>query len=546
MMHVLEQPLVLSLVLQYAGPDQWLFLGAVSKAWAALHTTVLHQRAACRQRDPNAAPCNAKATSFAAAAASLARVLYACDYDAMLRSKKLLPLSKGAASCGSSDVLIWAKATASSKWLDWHQELCMAAAAGNQLATLQWLRTFDPEQQWEVLDVAAKAAECAGLPMLQWILEQQPEWSAESARRVSAGAARGADALDRLVWLFHRFEAYIIELSFQFAVESSRRGAVASLQWLALRGFPLNDTYYATTASAGGQLAALRFLVEVAGCPWDVAAVRTAAIAADDAEILQWASSADEAAWTTAVLSELLLAAAQDVKLRAADWLRDAGAEWPASFLYEGPAHAVFQVWPVRSMQWARANGCPWESWDGATCTNICSVSLYRELLYRQATQDAMLWAHAAGCPCGSWRHRFAGRFVRKSSTSSSSSSSSHGDINGDVYSDVDTHSRWNAVLFTEAFTPFGRTAMPAALLRNTAVVFVVMAVLAAAVLLVQPTVTHEERQKQLLESLLMIWSDKHVLDFSVQRTQLIRHYMQDRSLLSGMSHDTCINWDAQ
>jgi hypothetical protein len=32
MMHVLEQQLVLDLVLQYAGPNQWLFLGAVSKA----------------------------------------------------------------------------------------------------------------------------------------------------------------------------------------------------------------------------------------------------------------------------------------------------------------------------------------------------------------------------------------------------------------------------------------------------------------------------------------------------------------------------------
>jgi hypothetical protein len=71
MMHVLEQPLVLDLVLQYAGPDQWLFLGGVSRAWAALYTTVLHQHPARRQRALRARPCNVKATSFVEAASSL-------------------------------------------------------------------------------------------------------------------------------------------------------------------------------------------------------------------------------------------------------------------------------------------------------------------------------------------------------------------------------------------------------------------------------------------------------------------------------------------
>jgi hypothetical protein len=175
MTHVLEQPLVLELVLQYAGPDQWLFLGAVSKAWAALYTSVLHQRPARRQRALRAPPCDAKSTSYAAAAASPARVLYAYYCDATLRSKKLLSLSRGAALCGSSGVLIWAKTIAGSKWLAWHQELCMAAAAGNQLATLQSLRNSDADQPCEVVKVAAKAAECADLSMLQWVLDQQPE-----------------------------------------------------------------------------------------------------------------------------------------------------------------------------------------------------------------------------------------------------------------------------------------------------------------------------------------------------------------------------------
>jgi hypothetical protein len=147
---VLEQPLVLELVLQYAGPDQWLFLGAVSRAWAALHASVVHSCPVRKQHRLGTALAHVKSTSFAAAAASLARVLHACNCDATLRNEKLLPLSKGAAFIGSHDVLVWAIATAGSNWLAWHQDLCMAAAAGNQLATLQCLRTSDPELQWEV------------------------------------------------------------------------------------------------------------------------------------------------------------------------------------------------------------------------------------------------------------------------------------------------------------------------------------------------------------------------------------------------------------
>jgi hypothetical protein len=155
-MHLLEQPLVLDLVLQYAGPDQWLILGGVSKAWTALYASVTHPRLAPTQRGAPLSAVHTKTTSCAAAA--LARALYACDCDATLLTEKLLSFSKGAAFVGNSDVLVWTRAIASRKWLSWHQQLCMAAAAGNQLATLMWLRTSDPQQQWEVVKVAAKAA----------------------------------------------------------------------------------------------------------------------------------------------------------------------------------------------------------------------------------------------------------------------------------------------------------------------------------------------------------------------------------------------------
>jgi uncharacterized membrane protein YgcG len=456
-MLVLEQPLVFGFVLQYAEPNQWLFFGAVSKAWAALYNVVLHEQPSAFAR---ASAVGTKLTGFAAAAASLNRALYACECDAALITEKLLPLSRAAAFIGSSDVLAWAKAIAGSKWCSWHHELCMAAAAGNQLVTLQELRTSDSEQHWDMMQVAAKAAECADLSMLQWVLHQQPERAVKTviATLVGAGAAAAADAIDKITWLCQQFPADF-GLRFHFAEAAIRQGSVALLQWLVFAGYQFNQLCYATTATTAGQLGALRYLVEEVGCPWDVAAVRIAAVKLGSIEILQWASSTDEAVWTTAQLSELLALAGVYDHLRAAEWLRAAGAEWPASFLYDGPVYPRFGIWSLRTMQWARANGCPWGAWDHELCAYVCLIG---DLQKQQATLDAILWAHSAGCPCSIWRHRFAAKLVRRSSSSSSGSggsssgSSSSGSSSSGSSSGDDSVSRWNAELlrlfFSEAW----------------------------------------------------------------------------------------------
>jgi hypothetical protein len=320
--------------------------------------------------------------------------------------------------------------------------------------TLQWLRTSDAEQQWEVVQVAAKAAECANMPMLQWVLEQQPEWTAESFKGMGEGAARAADAIDKMEWLFQRFPAYRSKLCYPFAVATIRCGAVESLKWLSLMEYPFIFDDYATYASEAGHLAALRYLLEEAGCPWDVAEVRKAAAEADSVEMLQWASTADDAVWTTAQLSELLEVAGQIDSLRAAVWLRAAGAEWPTSFLDQDPIHSRLGVLPLRTMQWARANGCSWGSWDSKLCTMICSLGQEGVWLNQQATRDAMLWAHAAGCPCDSWRHRLACILLHKeSSGSSGSNDDNHSEVYADVGGNVATESGWNAALFRLCYT---------------------------------------------------------------------------------------------
>jgi hypothetical protein len=225
-------------------------------------------------------------------------------------TEKLLQLSKGAAFVGSSDVLTWAQSNADGKWPGWHQQLCVAAAAGNQLATLQDLRSSSPEQQWEVVKVAAKAAECADLSMLQWVVEQHSDWTVDSIQTVIESAAGAADAIDKMSWLRQRFAAYD-RLVHHFIRASITCGAVPTLKWCASRGYRFLQQA-ATAASAAGQLAVLCYLVEEAGCPWNPAAVRTAAARAGSIEILQWARSADPAVWSTEVLSALLAVAGQN------------------------------------------------------------------------------------------------------------------------------------------------------------------------------------------------------------------------------------------
>jgi hypothetical protein len=416
---------------------------------------------------------------------------------------------------------------------------------------------------------------------------------------VGKATAKAADAIGKIEWLFQQFPAERNGLRFDFALASIRCGAVASLKWLVVIGFEFDHQHFTTSASAAGQLASLRYLVEEVGCPCDAAAVRIAALAADNTEILQWLSNADDTAWTTALLSELLVTAGENDKLVAAKWLRAAGAEWPTSFLYEGPVYPGVGVWSLRVMRWARASGCPWGAWNGALCTKVCSSGWRAILLDRQATQDAMLWAHAAGCPCDSRLHRAAGRLVRKNSSSSSDDG---------LNKDVPTLSRWNAVLFTQVFTDLGGAFVVAALLLlvivaravapavaaalvetrsvplqpvrsvqhltaplssvNAAVrakeqpgsykqvveVFVAAAARAltaveqplapvapqTALLFMQQQLYEEQVEKELLEKLLMIWSDKRyevpntytqVVDFSAQRTQLIKHYLKRRNL---------------
>jgi hypothetical protein len=415
---VFAHPEIWDIMLPYVGSHEWLFLGGVCKSWAALYAG---QPLSCRLRKRQAASAaQQRSTSYGAAAASLRRTLWVCKTGAKESAKhSLLQLAKAAASQGSSNVLMWARAEAVEHWSDWGSDLCIAAIRGNQLATLQRLHS-DAEVHFDVLYMARTAAgsRAADLTMLQWICSQKTGWVSNDLIALCAAAGAIA-AIDKLDWLRTFVPGEHFHNNVCYAMIDA--GAVVPLQWLIAHGMRFLDVQFTDRAMWRLQFAAVRHLVQQ-GCTWRAEVARLAAAAAADAQMLQWMREADQLPWTTEVLSVLLCIAGQTDNMPAARWLREQGAAWPASLLQRavltctGEAarplrdaaliqqymviseqQPVAVCWSQSAIQWALANGCPWGLWDSSLCIYVCS-QLYT--LHTPAAHQRITWAHAAGCPC--------------------------------------------------------------------------------------------------------------------------------------------------
>jgi hypothetical protein len=397
---------------------------------------------------------HSKQTSYAQAAASLARVQFAssCDPTLVQEDRHLLGLSKAAAFGGNDDVLLWAQAEAGTRWSGWLDDLCMAAAAGRQLATFQWLRIPADNLAWGTeCALLARAARAADLATLQWLLEiglPDYQWSNYDLV-VVAGSAAAVEAIDVLDWLsaqpvFTAASWDDYDVYSRMADASARFGAVLSLQWLAAQGMHFDEPRYPTIAAESSQFAALQYLIEDANCPWISERVRSGVLRTASGQQLQWLRQADAAVWTPAVLSDMLCKAGTHSNIEAAEWLRAQGAAWPASFLCSGE-HGKMVCWGVEMIQWALARGCLWGSWSQFSC-QMLSDSSEGEADHR-ALQDTIMWAHAAGCPCDSKLHQLAAGLRATGASSGASSGSSGG-----------RRERWNALLFELFYTSAGQT----------------------------------------------------------------------------------------
>jgi hypothetical protein len=95
----------------------------------------------------------------------------------------------------------------------------------------------------------------------------------------------------------------------------------------------------------------------------------------------------------------MLNAAASCDELAAAQWLRAAGAAWPASFAstFLDPSDGKCgQCWSVSAVQWAVASGSGWLNWH---CADYAAEK-YTVLYNKQQAAQVFSWAHANSCPC--------------------------------------------------------------------------------------------------------------------------------------------------
>jgi hypothetical protein len=477
-LRALERPDVLNMTFQFAGVKEWLFVGAVCKAWAAVHSKATsgsqHEQL------------HLKVTRYGAVT-TLGRAVYASDCDPTLKVQKLAPLSKAAAFGGSTEVLVWARAEAGSRWSGWQEQLCIAAASGNQLATLQWLRGAASERPWvNVQQVARRAAECADLPLLQWIIHQQEKWTETDVLTVCVGAAAGA-AAEKLSWLRLRFPEHML-VDHKIACASIKVDCVDALHWLAAGGFIFYNPVYTDYATKHTQFAALRYLVEETSCHWRPEPALKAA-AGVNAAALHWLRDAAASHWDDDMVRYLLCIAGRCDNLAAVKWLTAAaGAPWPQHFFVWQQQQQVLSLggtWALRTMQWAISQGCPWGVWPIDRCVTVCSLPSTASSL---AAQDAITWAHAAGCPCDNKLHRLAAVLQ-------------HGRLNrgGTSRTTATTRRRrWHAPLFRVCCTQAGNTQLLQVLKRLLMALLALLAVLVTAlVILTRVDVSLHLQQQQ-------------------------------------------------
>jgi hypothetical protein len=204
---------------------------------------------------------------------------------------------------------------------------------------LQYLRELDCE--WDEHAVVAKAAEYGHLSLLKWLLSNGSPFDASS---VCERAAKSG-SIEMMVYA----RQCGCELNARTMQMAAIKGRLGMCQYLHANGCAW-DTEAPKWAAVCGHLDTLRWLYEN-GCPWDAAAVCIQAAKGGHIEVMQYLLY-DLAVATPDMLQEMLNAAGAWEQLAAAQWLRQQGADWPASLQYRGT------LWNDACLIWARQQGC--------------------------------------------------------------------------------------------------------------------------------------------------------------------------------------------
>jgi hypothetical protein len=168
-----------------------------------------------------------------------------------------------------------------------------------------------------------------------------------------------------------------------------------------------------TRAAQANKLQLVQWLHKC-GCPledYGVFSVAMSAVENNNLDMLLWLFS-DERKVSNLPADkalEVLYAAGKHTDLTIAKWLRNEGAQRPDSFVVRkinfssGPPNDSVMVhdnecWPLRSVQWAFANGCTWGVWQ---CSDFAPDEYYSaDKPDKQNAAELFAWAHEKACPC--------------------------------------------------------------------------------------------------------------------------------------------------
>jgi hypothetical protein len=221
---------------------------------------------------------------------------------------------------------------------------------------------------------------CAGFTCSQAVLKLAHELGMPCSRDCARGIAKRGD-LELMMWYMNYVPESLLQslladdVVFRLAVQS---GNVDLVAWLRERGHTALDPSIMATAAERGHLALCVYLrqsgcawgfdtlvasarcrqaacfawLRESGCPGTAQQVYRAAMYLNDAAVFEWLGAQGMAAPTPDELSSMLCGAGFSGNLRAAEWLRQRGAAWPAVLNLCG---AEF---PERSVAWFRERGC--------------------------------------------------------------------------------------------------------------------------------------------------------------------------------------------
>jgi hypothetical protein len=236
------------------------------------------------------------------------------------------------------------------------EQLCPApvaltyfAARSGSISMLNWLRT---EGQCVFDQNTCDGAAAGGhLALLQHLRREGCDWHEEYVTSFAASSG----SIEVVEWLRQQG----VEIGFWVLLWAALAGQTAMCEHLRSIGCDW-EAGACTHATFNGHFDTLRWLREH-GCPWDVRDVCMSAARCGYTNVLEYVIEQGEVLGAE-LLTEALNCAGAHNQLRAAQWLRQHGAQWPAALShveeYDNGDEADPIQWSGDMITWARAEGC--------------------------------------------------------------------------------------------------------------------------------------------------------------------------------------------